>query len=204
MALINVQPTKLDRGVACALASNTNRRAERAAEALTWGADEHVLCVFAAGWWLYCRYRKPDLRRASTHVLATTIASSLLPHLLKKVFNQKRPDRKTVCGHFRGIPLSGKTYDAFPSGHAVHMGALASAATRLPPRQRSIVWALAAGLVGTRIILLAHWVSDVAVGLLVGAGLERVLRRVTGYGRATYGARVVARSQTGFERNSIP
>jgi membrane-associated phospholipid phosphatase len=32
-------------------------------------------------------------------------------------------------------------------------------------------------------VLLAHWASDVAVGLLVGALTERLLRFVTGYGR---------------------
>jgi membrane-associated phospholipid phosphatase len=180
---VTVRPMKLDRIVANSLASNTNGGSERAAQALTWGADEHVLCVLAAGWWLYCRNTNPDLRRASSHILATTIASSLLPHFLKRMFDQKRPDRLTVCGHLRGIPLSGKTYDAFPSGHAVHMGALASAATRLPRSQRNLVWAIAGGLVLTRIVLLAHWVSDVATGLAVGATLERVIRVVSGYGR---------------------
>jgi membrane-associated phospholipid phosphatase len=35
----------------------------------------------------------------------------------------------------------------------------------------------------TRIVLLAHWVSDVAIGLAVGAIAERLLRPLTGYGR---------------------
>jgi hypothetical protein len=62
-----------------------------------------------------------------------------------------------VLGHLQGIPLSGKRLDAFPSGHAVHIGALASAATGLPSAQRNAVWAVGAGLVMTRIVLLAHW-----------------------------------------------
>lgn len=184
MALITVRPSKLDRWVAKAVTKHTNAGTERAAQVVTWGADEHVLCLLAAGWWLYCRNSNADLRRASTHVLATTIASSLLPHLLKRVFDQERPDRETMLGHCRGIPFSGKTYDAFPSGHAVHMGALASAATELPRRQRDAVWGLSAGLVLTRVVLLAHWASDVAAGLVVGAGLEQALRFVTGYGSA--------------------
>jgi PAP2 superfamily len=182
MALITVRPTGPDRWVAKALAKHTNAETEQAAQALTWGADEHVLCLLAAGWWLYCRNKDDDFKRASTHILATTIASSLLPHLLKKVFDQERPDRETLSGHLRGIPFSGKKYDAFPSGHAVHMGALASAATKLPRGQRNAVWTLSAGLVLTRVFLLAHWVSDVAAGLVVGFGLERALRLFTGYG----------------------
>jgi hypothetical protein len=34
----------------------------------------------------------------------------------------------------------------------------------------------------TRIALLAHWASDVAAGLAVGAVTERLLRHLTGYG----------------------
>jgi len=64
----------------------------------------------------------------------------------------------------------------------VHVGALASAATVLPRAQRNLVWSLGAGLVLTQIVLLAHWASDVAVGLAIGGLTERVLRFWTGYG----------------------
>jgi hypothetical protein len=50
-------------------------------------------------------------------------ASAAVPHFAKRVFNQIRPDRLTMYGHWRGVPLSGKARDAFPSGHAVHMEA---------------------------------------------------------------------------------
>lgn len=65
--------------------------------------------------------------------------------MLKQVFDQERPDRRTVCGHWRGIPISGNRLDAFPSGHAVHMGALASAASLLPAKQRNAAWAVGLG-----------------------------------------------------------
>jgi undecaprenyl-diphosphatase len=123
------------------------------------------------------------MRRASDHILLTTLAASALPHVLKGIFDQERPDRLTALGHLHGIPLSGNRLDAFPSGHAVHIGALASAATVLPSAQRNALWTVGAGLVLTRIVLLAHWTSDVVVGLAVGAAVERVMRMVTGYGR---------------------
>jgi undecaprenyl-diphosphatase len=78
--------------------------------------------------------------------------------------------------------LSGKRLDAFPSGHAVHIGALASAASVLPAKPRNLVWGVGAALVLTRIVLLAHWASDVAAGLALGAVTERLLRHLTGYG----------------------
>lgn len=88
-----------------------------------------------------------------------------------------------MLGHFNGVPLSGKPLDAFPSGHATHVGALASAASVLPPAKRNLVWSAGAALVLTRIVLLAHWASDVAAGLVLGGLTERLLRLWTGYGR---------------------
>jgi membrane-associated phospholipid phosphatase len=183
MALFRVKPTEADTTIADGIAAHTGRPTEDIAQALTGGADEHVLCALAIGWWLYARTRDVSVRRASDHVLLTTIVASVLPHALKKVFDQERPDRLTFLGHLHGIPLSGKRLDAFPSGHAVHIGALASAATALPPAQRNAVWAVGSGLVLTRIVLLAHWTSDVVAGLAVGAALERLLRFVTGFER---------------------
>jgi hypothetical protein len=185
MRPITVRPTYADLSVANAISAHTGPRIERAAKFLTWGADEHILCALAAGWWLYCRGKDAKVRRASDHIFLTTLVSSGLPHILKMVFDQERPDRRTVQGHWRGVPFSGKRLDAFPSGHAVHIGALASAASTLPAKQRNVIWSIGAGLVLTRVVLLAHWVSDVGAGLVVGAVTERILRLVTGYGRGS-------------------
>ncbi len=182
MALYRVKPTRMDRTVARTVARHTAPVPEKAAEVLSWGADEHVLIALAAGFWLYARGADERARVASNHLLLTTAAVALLPHLLKSIFDQERPDRTTVRGHLNGVPFSGKALDAFPSGHALHVGALASAATELPPGQRNTVWVIGAGLVLTRIALLAHWLSDVLAGLAIGAMVERLLRFWTGYG----------------------
>jgi membrane-associated phospholipid phosphatase len=181
MAPITIRPTQVDIEIADAIADHTGPRTEQAAEFITWGADEHLLCALAAGWWLYSQSGDSASRCACNHVLMTTLVASALPHILKKMFDQERPDRLTVRGHWRGVPLSGKRLDAFPSGHAVHVGALASAASVLPSRQRNTLWAIGAGLVLTRIVLLAHWTSDVAARLIVGALTDRLIRRFTGY-----------------------
>jgi membrane-associated phospholipid phosphatase len=182
MASITVRPTAADIAIANFIATHTDPLAEEVAGAMTWGADEHILCGLTAAWWLYTRNQNRPIRRMADHIALTTLVASALPHLLKLVFDQQRPDRLTVRGHAHGVPFSGKRYDAFPSGHAVHVGALASAASRLPRRQRNIAWLVGAGLVATRIILLAHWTSDVLAGLAIGAFTERSLRRFTGYG----------------------
>jgi membrane-associated phospholipid phosphatase len=182
MTPITVRSTRTDLSVAKIISAHTGPRTEWAAAFLTWGADEHILCVLAAGWWLYCRSKDANTRRASDHILLTTLVASGLPHILKTAFDQERPDRRTIQGHWRGVPFSGNRLDAFPSGHAVHIGALASAASMLSAKQRNVVWSIGAGLVLTRIVLLAHWASDVVAGLVVGAVTERILRLVTGYG----------------------
>ncbi len=182
MALYRVKPTKVDETVARVIARRTAPVPEQAAEILTWGADEHVLIALAAGFWVFARGADARTRTASNHILLTTAAVALLPHVLKRIFEQERPDRTTIRGHLHGVPFSGKALDAFPSGHALHVGALASAATELPPAQCNAVWVIGAGLVLTRIALLAHWVSDVVAGLAIGAMVERVLRFWTGYG----------------------
>jgi undecaprenyl-diphosphatase len=178
---ITVPATAADVAIAPAIAHNTAPVPEQAARALTWGADEKVLLALAAVGWLCSRAGGETPRRAGDHALLVAVAASLLPHGLKILFNQPRPDRRTVVGHLHGIPFSGKREDAFPSGHALHMGALASAACALPAGLGRAVQVLAVALSLTRIVVLAHWASDVVAGFALGAVLERVLRTLSGY-----------------------
>lgn len=189
MGLYRIPPTRTDIAIADAVSHYTTPHTERAAQFITFGADENLLLALAAGWWVYCRNKSPRARRNSNHIFLTAVAVSALPHLLKSIVDQRRPDRLTTIGHLHGVPFSGKPYDAFPSGHAMHVGALASAATVLPKAKRNLVWALSAGLALTRVVLLAHWASDVLTGLALGALTERLLRPLTGYGASANGPR---------------
>jgi undecaprenyl-diphosphatase len=181
MSFLTVKPTKFDERIARTVARKTNRRAETVARELTWGADEKILLALAAAGWVLSRTQGEPLRRAGNHALLVAATASVFPHMLKTVFDQTRPDRKTVLGHVHGISFSGRREDAFPSGHALHMGALASAAGPLPAGPRWAIRALAVGLCLTRIVVLAHWASDVVAGFALGAALERMLRLWTGY-----------------------
>jgi undecaprenyl-diphosphatase len=51
----------------------------------------------------------------------------------------------------------------------------------LPAQPRIMIRAAAIALSLTRVVVLAHWASDVVAGFVLGAGLERVLRLWTGY-----------------------
>lgn len=178
---MTIRPTAADLAIARTVARKTGPAPERLARALTWGADEKVLLALTAVGWLATRGAGEPMRRAGSHALLVAAAASLLPHGMKRLFDQTRPDRKTVVGHLHGVSFSGKRQDAFPSGHALHMGALASAAGALPSGPRRVVRTLAVGLSLTRVAVLAHWASDVVVGFAVGIALERFLRCWTGF-----------------------
>jgi membrane-associated phospholipid phosphatase len=178
---VTIRPTEADLAIARTIARKTGPAPERLARALTWGADEKVLLALTAVGWLASRGSGEPMRRAADHAVLVAAAASLLPHGMKRLFDQTRPDRKTVVGHLHGVSFSGNREDAFPSGHALHMGALASAAGALPAGPRRVVRTLAVGLSLTRVAVLAHWASDVVAGFAVGMALERFLRCWTGF-----------------------
>ena len=186
MALVTIRPTRTDRAIANAIASRTTPALEQTAGLLTWGADEKLLLALSVGAWFYAA-RQPRLRPMADHLLTVSLLTAMLPHLFKRAVDQTRPDRLTVKGHWRGVPWSGRPRDAFPSGHALHMGALASAAGLFPPAQRRFARTVAIALSATRILLLAHWTSDVLVGFAAGALIERVTRTFTLHARSRTG-----------------
>jgi hypothetical protein len=99
MALVTIEPTAADERIANAIASHTTPAAEEVAQLLTWGADEKVLLALAIAGWLYAA-RRPALQPVANHMVVVSLLSSILPHLLKSVVDQTRPDRLTVKGHW--------------------------------------------------------------------------------------------------------
>jgi len=178
MRHLYVEPLAADRAVARFVADNTTPQLERTSRVLTWAADKHLLYALSIGLWLASLRGGPRQRANADHILACVLASSILPHLLKDFVDQERPDRCMVHGRRRGIPRSGKPRDAFPSGHAMHVGALASAISWIHPDWKNLAWTIGGVLAATRIIVLAHWASDVVVGLGAGVLIERLLRAV--------------------------
>jgi undecaprenyl-diphosphatase len=111
---VTIRPTKVDIAVAREIARETGPAPEKLARVLTWGADEKVLLALAAAGWLASRGQGEQLRRAGNHAVLVAVAAALLPHEMKRLFDQIRPDRTTVLGHIHGVSFSGKREDAFP------------------------------------------------------------------------------------------
>jgi membrane-associated phospholipid phosphatase len=182
-ALIELPPSNLDIAVADTCAEAATPSLERSLTVLTWLADEKLLLAGAALAWACIRAASDDrqLKRDADQMLCSLAIAGALPHLFKWVVARERPDRTLIHGDRHGIPKSGNAWDSFPSGHAVHVGALAHAANRLTPEQVApLVWPVAVALAGTRIVLLAHYLSDVLAGLAFGVMIDTFVGRLFG------------------------
>lgn len=181
-APVTLPPTRADLAIAKAWARNARPGVERALQLITWLADEKIVLGAAAVFWLHARLTKPESQIAcqADHMLGCVAAAGVLPHLFKHLVRRRRPDRTVVHRRRRGIPRSGNAWDSFPSGHAVHLGAVAGSLVRLAPnRFRPFVWPSVIALALTRVMLLAHYPSDVAAGLALGVALDKAIGRIS-------------------------
>jgi undecaprenyl-diphosphatase len=177
---IELPPTRADVLTAEVIKRHASPLAEHVEKLLTFAADEKPLIAAAVLYWAYCHVRPPteEKRYRANHLLICTAVSAALPHLLKRFVDRKRPDRKVVHGRRHGIPCSGNPLDSWPSGHAMHLGALAAALTRTAPTRVAVAgWISALALGSTRLLLLAHYLSDVVSGLILGSVLESGIAR---------------------------
>jgi undecaprenyl-diphosphatase len=185
-APVTLPPTASDLAAARFVARHATPPVERVLRVVTCLADEKAILAAAGLFWAYSRSMKPGraTARRADHILGCAVVSAILPHLIKRLVDRKRPDRMVVRRHRNGIPRSGRAWDSFPSGHAVHLGALAQAlGPMVPARLSPYLWPAALSLAATRIMLLAHYPSDVAAGLALGVAVERGVGAALGRGR---------------------
>jgi undecaprenyl-diphosphatase len=186
-ALVRLAPTWADSVIAHLMVRWATPRREQVLKTLTYLADEKLMLAGASALWLDTRLRARDARTRhhADRLLVAVALAGAVPHLFKHVIDRRRPDRVVVHGPRHGVPRSGNALDSFPSGHAVHLAAAVPMLRALaPPVLRPFVWPAALALAATRIALLAHWPSDVAAGLVVGAALDGLA------GRALAGPRI--------------
>jgi membrane-associated phospholipid phosphatase len=198
-APIGLPPTRADLAVARAAARGATPATERPLQVITWLADEKMVLGGAILLWLYARAVRPekDLAPEADHILCCVALAGLLPHLFKRLVRRRRPDRTVVHGRRHGIPRSGNAWDSFPSGHALHLGAIAGPVARIVPRSlRPFVWSSVLALAASRILLLAHYPSDVAAGLALGVALDKSMGRVSGASRAFFLSAMQGRKRT--------
>jgi membrane-associated phospholipid phosphatase len=179
-AAIELPPSRLDIAVARFFARHASKPLERGVGALTWLADEKVVLLASFMVAAYCHFglRRSDARHRADRIATSAVIAAATPHLVKRFVNRERPDRRVVHPPRHGVPRSGNRWDSFPSGHAVHLGALAVGLRRfLPGRFQPVIWSTALALASTRLLLLAHYMSDVAAGLVMGIAIDRAVDR---------------------------
>jgi len=125
---------------------------------------------------LAAKYFFPELRdrldgitRKAAAVFITVAVAGLADDLLKIIFGRARP-KPWLAGDDSGFGFFryGAKFASFPSGHTTTSVAAALALSALFPRWRPAFLMAALSIAISRIVLDAHYVSDVIAGALLG------------------------------------
>lgn len=107
--------------------------------------------------------------RLALYFFLTIGATSTLVHLIKLVVGRARPELFAEYGAYSLTPFAyDDLYSSFPSGHSAAVGAFFGAFSMLAPRLRPLFLMGALTIGVSRVIVGAHYPSDVAAGLLLG------------------------------------
>lgn len=154
-----------------ALAQSIPDGTVRVAKSLGWACDARALLGGGAIWGLVS---PPGKRRTALRYIAVFTTTTALHHAIKRLIDQQRPDRLIQSRETHA--LVGRASDAFPSGHAMHAGALASFLAGSETGSPPWLWSAFGALAMTRVAALAHWPSGVAAGFAAGVVVERLWR----------------------------
>jgi membrane-associated phospholipid phosphatase len=183
-APIKLRATAADLAISRACLRVATPAVERPLRVVTWLADEKIMLGAVGAFWAATRFSgSRPLRREADAMLCSVLIAGVVPDLFKILIRRERPNRALVRRHDTRVPRSGNAWDSFPSGHAMHLSAIAVSAQRLVPRRwRAPLWGGLGMLAATRVMLLAHYASDVAVGWGIGALINKVV--CAAFGRA--------------------
>jgi membrane-associated phospholipid phosphatase len=113
--------------------------------------------------------RRPIAANRALFLFAAVALSGLATDLIKPLVGRLRPKLLFEADLYGFDPFRiGYEYNSFPSGHATTVFALAAALSFFFPRWRLPLFSLAAVVGLSRIIVGAHYLSDVMAGAYVG------------------------------------
>ncbi|MCY6383196.1 phosphatase PAP2 family protein [Hoeflea prorocentri] len=106
---------------------------------------------------------------ASAYIFLSVGISGLIVAVLKRVIGRARPVHYEELGAFYFQPFSNASFASFPSGHSTTSGAFFAAVAIFFPSLRFPALVLAVWLGFTRVLVGAHYPSDVIAGVAFGA-----------------------------------
>lgn len=118
---------------------------------------------------LKARFQAIMVSHIAAYVFIAIAGSGLAANLLKRIIGRARPGLYEQWTSHGFHPFSGSRFESFPSGHATTVGALFMAMALLAPRFRPMFLVMALWLGFSRVIVAAHYPSDVIAGLAFGA-----------------------------------
>jgi membrane-associated phospholipid phosphatase len=115
--------------------------------------------IYLLGWF----WGEPLLRRGAATVTLVVLAAMIVVTLIKFMVRRQRP-----CPPGEFVTFQYDLY-SFPSGHAVRLAALAVSAAFFYPPLGWLLGGIALGVAAARVAVGIHYVSDIMIGLSIGA-----------------------------------
>jgi membrane-associated phospholipid phosphatase len=131
-----------------------------------------LIIGYALNWrWFSSRSRLTLAKwmSACAYIFLSVGVSGLIAAIVKRLIGRARPVHFDEIGAFVFKPFSDASYASFPSGHSTTAGALFAAVAIFFPRLRLPALILGIWLGFTRVLVGAHYPSDVIAGLAFGA-----------------------------------
>lgn len=121
---------------------------------------------------------------SSAFMFLSVALSGLVSNIVKRFIGRARPPLFETHGPFHFEPFSGALYESLPSGHATTDGAIAMVLAILFPKYRVPILIAGVYFALTRIVVGAHYLSDVIAGYSFGmwyAGMTAIVFAMHGF-----------------------
>ncbi len=114
--------------------------------------------------------------QAFLFVFTSSAVAGIIANVFKVLIGRARPKLLFIDGTFGFDPfIVDPDWDAMPSGHSTTVFAIAASMIVLFPRSRPYAIAFAFVLGLSRIMVNAHYLSDVLFGLVIGVGMTKIV-----------------------------